>query len=188
VSETEHWDYLDKLVTDSYRKEVEFEENVWRTLPFFAAVLGLEIAALGVLRADLAQLSGPLGYVGLALAGFWALLVVATLGFLARAIWAADFDYLGKETELITFARRLEELVRQRAALAPDAPLPKAAGRDIRDELRETILWQMADCTVGNRAINKRRELARERAGRTILASILLVLVLALFASLAPLY
>lgn len=40
-------DYLEKTFSDAYRKEVEQEENVWRTLPFFAATLALQLAALG---------------------------------------------------------------------------------------------------------------------------------------------
>jgi hypothetical protein len=100
VSGREHWDYLDKLISDSYRKEVEFEENVWRSLPFFAAALGLEIATMGVLRADLVLLDGAAAHVALLLASTWAVLVVAALAFLARAIWAADFTYVGKGDRL----------------------------------------------------------------------------------------
>jgi hypothetical protein len=34
-------DHLEKIFGDAYRKEVDQEENVWRSLPFFAATLAL---------------------------------------------------------------------------------------------------------------------------------------------------
>ncbi len=38
--------YLERTLADSYRKEIDQEENVWRSLPFFAATLALQLAAL----------------------------------------------------------------------------------------------------------------------------------------------
>jgi hypothetical protein len=93
-----------------------------------------------------------------------------------------------KETDFLVFTTGLEGAAVVRPDEADDTALPAGAALRIRDELRQIILWQMAECTVGNRTINKRREQARERAGRAILASVLIVLVLALFSTLAPLY
>jgi hypothetical protein len=39
-------DHLEKTLADSYRKEIDQEENVWRSLPFFAATLALQMAAI----------------------------------------------------------------------------------------------------------------------------------------------
>jgi hypothetical protein len=39
-------DHVEKTVADKYRKEIDQEENVWRTLPFFVAALSLEVAEL----------------------------------------------------------------------------------------------------------------------------------------------
>ncbi len=33
-------------MADAYRREIDAEENLWRTLPFFAATLALQLAAL----------------------------------------------------------------------------------------------------------------------------------------------
>ena len=38
--------HIERTLADAYRKEIEQEENVWRSLPFFAATLALELAAL----------------------------------------------------------------------------------------------------------------------------------------------
>ncbi len=39
-------DYLEKLFGEAHRKEIDQEENVWRSLPFFAATLALQLAGL----------------------------------------------------------------------------------------------------------------------------------------------
>ena len=38
--------HIEKTLAESYRKEIDQEENVWRSLPFFAATLALQLAAL----------------------------------------------------------------------------------------------------------------------------------------------
>jgi hypothetical protein len=39
-------DHIEKTLADAYRKEIDQEENVWRSLPFFAATLALQLAAM----------------------------------------------------------------------------------------------------------------------------------------------
>ena len=39
-------DHLEKTLGDCYRKEIDQEENIWRSLPFFAATLALQLAAI----------------------------------------------------------------------------------------------------------------------------------------------
>jgi hypothetical protein len=38
--------HIEKTLADAYRKEIDQEENVWRSLPFFAATLALQLAAI----------------------------------------------------------------------------------------------------------------------------------------------
>ena len=38
--------HIEKTFADAYRKEIDQEENIWRSLPFFAATLALQLAAL----------------------------------------------------------------------------------------------------------------------------------------------
>ena len=35
----EHWDYLEKLFFENYKKEIDQEENIWRTIPVFFATV-----------------------------------------------------------------------------------------------------------------------------------------------------
>jgi hypothetical protein len=39
-------DHVEETFSDSYRKEIDQEENVWRSLPFFAASLSLQIVTI----------------------------------------------------------------------------------------------------------------------------------------------
>ena len=43
-------DYLETLFGEAYRKEIDQEENVWRSLPFFTATLALQLAGLAQIR------------------------------------------------------------------------------------------------------------------------------------------
>jgi hypothetical protein len=43
-------DYLEKTFADAYRKEIDQEENIWRSLPFFAATLALQLTAVAQIR------------------------------------------------------------------------------------------------------------------------------------------
>ena len=51
-------DDLEKTFAEAYRKELDQDENVWRSLPFFAATLALEVAAPGTLRSWIAVAGG----------------------------------------------------------------------------------------------------------------------------------
>ncbi|MSP01114.1 MAG: hypothetical protein EXR07_08720 [Acetobacteraceae bacterium] len=39
-------DHIEKTLADAYRKEIEQEENIWCSLPFFAAAQALELGAI----------------------------------------------------------------------------------------------------------------------------------------------
>ncbi|WP_010216059.1 hypothetical protein [Sphingomonas sp. PAMC 26621] len=38
--------YLAALFGDSYKRELDADEAIWRSLPFFAAILGIAVAVL----------------------------------------------------------------------------------------------------------------------------------------------
>ena len=39
-------DHIERTLADACREEIDQEENVWRSLPFFAATLALELGAI----------------------------------------------------------------------------------------------------------------------------------------------
>jgi len=49
-------DHLEKTFSELYRKEIDQEENVWRTLPFFAATIALQF---GMIAGLLPKIGAP---------------------------------------------------------------------------------------------------------------------------------
>ena len=164
--------HIEKTLADSYRKEIDQEENVWRTLPFFAATLALQLAALYQL-AD--KMPGPetwLGIVALILLGLCVLLTFAALIYLAPAVVPRKFHYVANEPELLRYANDLIDY----EAL----PQEERADQDFSAlvTLKQQLATQYADAAHHNRQINKARELKRSMSGLLIIGSMILTVLL----------
>jgi hypothetical protein len=159
--------YIAETLATSYRKEIDQEENVWRSLPFFAATLALQLAALFQIidkLPDPAGWTGRVAFVLLALAG---LCTIIALGFLAASIYPAKFDYVAKEPALLQYAW---DLIRNEQApenLAQKDPFSALV------TLKGDLSRQYAVATDHNRQINQRRERWRSIAGLAALGSVL---------------
>lgn len=167
-------DHLEKTFADAYRKEIDQEENVWRSLPFFAATLALQLAGLAQVRDWVAGVSGPLLAVStglLALAGGATLAAILFLGF---SVWPADFQYVGREPAFRDYA----EAVRSAAARAPDAGTDQEIADMALRTVKAALLEQYATAADNNRVINQGRARWRTRAGLATLVSVFAVLVL----------
>lgn len=161
-------DHLEKVLSENYRKEMDQEENVWRTIPFFIAGLAFEVSIITQIRDSMPDLSGWLLYVNLTLIFIAMISVIVSLYFLLLSIKFARFKYMASEPELADFAYKLE-------AAEADAGIPE--GHAIRS-LKMTLISQYAVTTANNRAINSRRVRFRTSAGFAILVSILATLLL----------
>lgn len=54
-----HWEDLERPLTTLYLKEIDQEESVWRSLPFFSATLAVEVLLLNQVLPLAAVTSGP---------------------------------------------------------------------------------------------------------------------------------
>ncbi len=162
-------DHIEKTFADQYRKEIDQEENVWRSLPFFAATLALQSAALAQFRDQLFGLTGRLAWVASVLALFVTLATVTAPVFLALAIRWAKFAYIASEPALLAYAQELEA-----AEQATSSP----AGEDAATVLKRELVRQYAAATSNNRAINQRRVRHRTSAGMATLVSVLATILL----------
>jgi len=163
-------DHLEKTFADAYRKEIDQEENVWRSLPFFAATLALQLAALGQVREWLVGLEGSMLLVTAVLLCAAGVATLAAILFLAFSVWPADFQYVAREPAFRDYA----EQVRARAEEENAGDAAAAALRTVKAALVE----QYATATDNNRMINQGRARWRTRAGLATLGSVLVVLVL----------
>ena len=165
-------DHLEKTFVDAYRKELDQEENVWRSLPFFAATLALQVAALSQVRDWLAATSGWASWAAVILLLLAAGATLAALVFLALSILPTEFRYAAREPDLLRYA----EAVRARAEA--DGATPGAASETANAALRATLVEQYALAADHNRTINQRRASSRNRAGLATLCSVLLFMAL----------
>ena len=163
-------DHIEKTLGDAYRKEIDQEENVWRSLPFFAATISFQIAALSQV---LLHLPGPgtgAWYDAIASLIIGAILILVAIGFMAASIAPAEFSYISDEPALLDYARGLDR--DERDAAANLAPIDSLA------ELKNTLADQYAAATHHNRRINQRRAFHRSLAGLAILGAAIFNMIL----------
>jgi hypothetical protein len=156
--------HIEKTLADAYRKEIDQEENVWRTLPFFAATLALQLAAVFQLLDKLPPKTTAMGIVSIVILVLAGLTALTATGFLAASIFPRRFSYLAPDPDLLKYAL---DLVEDEKAAEPGAQSALLT-------LQKALAEQYARGAHTNRQINKRREWLRSIAGlATILALIL---------------
>jgi hypothetical protein len=164
--------HIEKTLADAYRKEIDQEENVWRSLPFFAATLALQLAAVFQLITRLPPAETWSGLISGVLLTLTGLFMFAALCLLAASIAPTRFRYISREPLLFHYT---QDLIRAEQA-AKDQGQEDAL--DALDLLKNELAHQFAVATDHNRRINKRRELIRAFAGLFVIASVLTTLFL----------
>lgn len=133
--------HIEKTLADSYRKEIDQEENTWRSLPFFAATLALQLAALFQLLDRLPPRGTGLGWIALALLAISFVCSLVALGILAASIYPAKFQYIAKDAALLDYALQLirdEQDAANPLQAEPMSPLVTLKG---------TLAWQYSVAT-----------------------------------------
>ena len=100
-------DYLAGTLAEAYRRELDQEENVWRSLPFFAATLALQLTVLVQLRGWLGTITGPMAWVAVSLLGGIAVATVSAIGFLTLSILPANFKHAARHSDLVDYSRQM---------------------------------------------------------------------------------
>lgn len=105
--------YLSELATDSFKRQVELDESVWRSLPFFGAALALAASIIGRGSADAPPLAWSL-YAILTHAA----LGLATLSFAWALRWfwvvvkARDYEYPSADAQVRAYAEEMTKFHR----------------------------------------------------------------------------
>jgi hypothetical protein len=165
-----HWEDLERLLSSLYFKELDQEENVWRSLPFFSATLAVEVVVLNQILPLASRMSGGWWW---ALLGFGTALTALMLGvlvFLYRSIRRRSFSYIASGKDLVEYVMALEAADPTTGASSSVSgdPSPRSAV----NQLRATVIGQLAAAADANRVINQSRAAERSRAGILLLASI----------------
>ena len=170
--ERDHWDYLEKLFFENYKKEIDQEENIWRTVPVFVAAIALELTALIQLRADIARLSGAYLAVCAAAAGIFLISLGVMAFFLIQAVRPRKFSYLAPETDLLAFAKEIEQ------DFLADGFSPAAVSFGVKREMQDRLLEQMAVATTNKRRVIRQQAQYRGRAVWPLFISVAMILLL----------
>jgi hypothetical protein len=171
-------EYLEKIVADGFRRELDQEENVVRSLSFFATSLGVLVAFLGLAM----PLLPPLAAEPVAVAAYAALAVVVAslallLFFLFDAIRVRRFEYPSDELALRDYARRLTAYYSQGTADGRP-PAPDVVAGAVLDDLRATVTGQLAEAARVSRRNNADRLRARARAFSALMLALAFALLL----------
>jgi hypothetical protein len=157
-------DHIEQTLADAYRKEIDQEENVWRSLPFFAATIAFQIAALSQVLLRLPEKSTGAWWDAIVAIILVVLLILAALLFLAGSIAPATFSYISDEPALLASARGLDQDEQ-------DAEAQRLSPVDALAVLKRTLADQYSVAAHHNRQINQRRALRRSLAGLATLGS-----------------
>ena len=162
-------DHIEKTLADAYRKEIDQEENVWRSLPFFAATISFQIAAMSQVLLRLPKDGTGVWWDAVMSLIFGGLLIAVAVAFLAASIAPARFNYISDEPALLLYAKGLNQDEMEAAAAASAASTTSSF--DALAVLKNTLADQYAVATHHNRQINQRRAFRRSVAGLAIFAS-----------------
>ena len=163
-------EYLERILADSYQREINQEENLARSLPSFATGLAVLAIFLGVARPAIPALAwSPFSIAIYAILLVLGICTFFAILFLLWALWPRSFAYLMRENELNSYMRSLRRYYRHSELTL--AEVEEAVAADVRDAMIE----QYAECAIRNRASNSARANARASA----LAALLLALILA---------
>lgn len=143
--------YIEKTLADSYRKEIDQEENIWRSLPFFAATLALQLAALFQVIDKLPDPTTVLGWVSVGLLTSAGGMTFALLSFPAASIYPGKFDYIAMEPALLSFAEGLIRVEQVHEGQDQGDPFSALV------TLKTGIARQYARAIDHNRQINEQR-------------------------------
>jgi predicted PurR-regulated permease PerM len=151
-------DHIEKTVGEAYRKEIDQEENVWRSLAFFAAVIAFQMTAVSQALTRLPNVPDGLWWDSILATVAVAILIFVAILFLVASIAPARFTYVSNETALLSYARGLD----QDELEAAEQDLPAVDALAI---LKATLANQYSVAAHHNRQINQRRAFYRAMAG-----------------------
>lgn len=153
------WAYLSGVIGESFKREVDLDESVWRTLPFFVAAFGLAITLLSYISDSTQRLHGlwasTLTYLLFAAS-------VASFAWAFRWFWSVvrplEYQYPPSDDDLLAYSEGLttyhEQLGRKGDAL----------DKAVVEEMQVFITRQLAAASGRNRMNNAVRVLARSQA------------------------
>lgn len=149
-------EYLESVFKDAFKRELEADENVARTLPFFAAALAFAATLYNFIFGRLPPLAlSPFSVVLHSLLAIAVGCLVAVLWNLMQAVYVREYRLPPKESEQLKWSEELE------AHFKAEGYTPKTVSDRVVAELRAQMLREYAAAAEHNRLANKPRLQAR---------------------------
>jgi hypothetical protein len=163
--------YLEEIVAASYAREIDQEENVYRTLPFAATALAIIFSFMVFIRSDIPdKLSGiyPI-LIWVMLSFLWGVIAIA-LVFLWRTVGLKPLQFLSSPSELYKYLTDLRTYY-----TAVGTP-PDQIEQRVVEDARSLMVEQYTVGATHNQRINEQRLRARARAFQTLILAVILAL------------
>jgi hypothetical protein len=165
-------EYLEKIIAEQYKRELDQEENVIRSLPFAAAALAVLSTIMVVVRSYVpTQLGGAYTICVWMLLGLFAVSIAVALWFLWRAMAAKRLQYLSPADELASYVTDLRNYYT--ALGLSSEQIEESVVRDSRTLMIE----QYTIGTVHNQKMNGERLAARTRSFQSLIIALALAFV-----------
>jgi hypothetical protein len=161
-------EYLEKIVAENYKREIDQEENVVRSLPFVAASLAVLATIISFSRSYVPDYTFDVytSIVYVLILGF-GISIVAVIGFLFLAVVPRAFHYLARPDDLQNYAAGLRTYYEQQPDITPEN-----IEKGIVYDVRQTMIDQYVNGAINNQAINVSRSSARARAFTALVAAL----------------
>lgn len=162
-------EYLESVIKDAFKRELEVDENIARTLPFFAATLALVATLYSFILSRILPLSfswlSVVLHILLALA---AVVMIWVLWQLFQAVRQREFRLPPKETEILDWVEGLQDFYKK------DGLTPNNVDARVATQLRQWLTVEFAEAAEHNRTANKPKLAARAN-GFTALVALLVI-------------
>ena len=157
-----------KLLAEKYARELEQDENIWRSLPFLAATLTLELTALYQVVAHLGDVPSWARFHALVLLILATLFIVIGVVFAVLMVPQDRYRFVTGDVELLRFATELDRAEQASGGAAGSAGVAFMA----------EMARQHALATERNRVVNARRNASRRLAGLFSLLAVFFTILL----------
>lgn len=165
-------DYLESVFETAFKREVGLDEDIARTLPFFAASLALVATLLGYLLRELQTLEwNTISVVLHLMLGCAAVSLAMALHALFQTVQMREYRLPPRETELIAWSEQLRTFYQSQNYK------PSTVDQRVFEDLRDRMLLEYAESAEHNRLANKSKLQGRARG----FALIVITLVIAFF-------
>jgi len=162
---------VEQYATDGFKRQLEQEENIVRSLPSFAASLALLGTVFGYAGRNLEpfQVGCMPSVLVWGFAGATLVLVGLVVIGLLGAVWPRQYLYPIEEEAFAAYATAMERQITATAAQNPvyletGDPMGPAVEESVTKALRERLIKEYAESATWNRRINGRRQRSRSLA------------------------